>query len=263
MAYFMHHDAMDKEPRAGVGAGFKASSLVGLGWRHAYLSGVDVEETSIPVRIVMEDCDGSYLASGGISSHPSAFSAYSFPYPIARVEAAGQSVSLGDWCLARPRGGSLELIAPLARANAVLGVANVDRVLIVLSAQDPNRPGLLERGLRLSWEAGARPIVVLSKCDLVEAWELKADELRARAFGVQVIPACLKGCGRLDALKDALKPASTSLVLGPRAAGKSSLIEALGAPRAAKHVGRGLRAIPGGAFLVEGGRLDEAGDRAA
>ncbi|MGH9297849.1 MAG: GTPase RsgA, partial [Acidimicrobiales bacterium] len=94
----------------------------------------------------------------------------------------------GDWAVVR--GG--EVIAVLERRTAVVRAAadpsgkpqvlaaNVDNVLLLEPLTDRWRPRRLERLLVIAWQSGARPIVVLTKADLVAS----VDEALAKAMSV-------------------------------------------------------------------------------
>ena len=55
--------------------------------------------------------------------------------------------------------------ADVAREQVV--AANVDVVFVTASLADDVNPRLLERYLTLAWESGARPVILLTKADLV------------------------------------------------------------------------------------------------
>jgi ribosome biogenesis GTPase len=142
--------------------------------------------------------------------------------------------------------------------------ANVDVVL--LGAALPNSVNLrrLERGVALVWESGAVPVVVLTKADLADDSEAVAAAVRARLTGVPVLTlSALTGAG-LDACRQYMRPAQTTVLLGPSGIGKSTLLNALlgsaemrtadiGFDGKGRHTTthRQLFTLPNGALLID------------
>lgn len=105
--------------------------------------------------------------------------------------------------------------------------ANVDIVLVVEHLDPDPALGRVERLLTLAWRSGARPVVVLTKADLVPDPFGMAEDVAASAPGVDVhVVSATDGAG-LDALRAMLRPGLTFVVVGPSGAGKSTLVNAL------------------------------------
>jgi ribosome biogenesis GTPase len=176
--------------------------------------------------------------------------------------------AVGDWVLVRD--GVVRDVLPrwsaLTRNDPAGGVqvlaANIDLVIITAPG-DRLSPARVERELALAWDSGGRPMVVLTKADLVPS--ATVDDLRARLGGVDVIPtSVLNGVGIAE-VAEALRPDRTAVMLGPSGAGKSTLANALlggeylatGAVREGDRRGRHtttsrqLMAIPGGGVLID------------
>lgn len=142
--------------------------------------------------------------------------------------------------------------------------ANVD-VVIVAEHLDPDPDlGRIERLLTLAWRSGARPVVVLTKADLVPDPDGMTAEAVAVAPGADVHAVSATRGEGLDPLRALLTPGATIVVVGPSGAGKSTLINALAgeevmATGLRRADGRGrhttthrqLVPLPGGAFLVD------------
>ena len=143
--------------------------------------------------------------------------------------------------------------------------ANVDAVFLVTALAGDLNARRLERYLTTVWEAGAVPVVVLNKADLVEHPEAAAEDLAARLPFVEIVlMSALTGAG-LDALRAQLTPARTVVLLGASGAGKSTLVNRLlgaerqrvGAVREGDRKGRHTTTIrelvelPGGALLID------------
>ncbi|MFP5347038.1 MAG: ribosome small subunit-dependent GTPase A [Actinomycetes bacterium] len=154
-----------------------------------------------------------------------------------RIPAAGDWVVLG----ASPGvGGRRTIMQVLPRRTAVVRLqasqgssrgqvlaANVD-VVVVVEAMTPDlEPARLERLLALAWSSGARPVVVLTKADLVASPQDLVDDVTDLAPGVEVLAvAALAGQG-LEPLRAALADGSSIALLGASGAGKSTLLNAL------------------------------------
>jgi ribosome biogenesis GTPase len=105
-------------------------------------------------------------------------------------------------------------------------VANVDLVLLVCGLDRPLRAGRIQRGEALAWDAGATPLLVLTKADQAAS----VDDVRARVGrdhpGLEVHVTSTKDRTGLDELAHRLA-GGTSVLLGESGAGKSSLVNAL------------------------------------
>lgn len=151
-----------------------------------------------------------------------------------QTNVAGYAV--GDWVLVEPD--SALLRRRLDRKTVLqrrtegghlpqLIAANVDTLFIVTSCNDDLNPARLERYLALANEAGTRPVIVLTKADLVD----NPEAYRAQVLGLQ------RG---LDAVfVDSLSPQAalalapwcgdgqTVALVGSSGVGKSSLLNTL------------------------------------
>ncbi len=107
--------------------------------------------------------------------------------------------------------------------------ANMDLVY-VLQPLDPGvNTGRLARELVLAWESGARPVVVLTKADLVDGVEMERQVAEARRFapGVEVHAISTRSGAGLDELADSRHHGEVIALLGASGAGKSTLVNAL------------------------------------
>jgi ribosome biogenesis GTPase len=212
-----------------------------------------------------------------------------------RHEAAARSdrPAVGDWVAVAvpPGGGAGAIHAVLPRASAftrkVAGhqheeqvvAANIDVAFLVTSLNAELSPRRLERYLTLAWKSGARPVVVLTKADLVAGPTALVREVEAVAVGVAVLLTSAKTGLGIEELRGFLADHKTGTVLGSSGVGKSTLMNALigwerqdtGKIREADDRGRHtttrreLVRMPGGGLLIDtpGMRelqLSEAGD---
>ena len=169
-------------------------------------------------------------------------------------------------CLVRRRPGS----GP-AEAQAV--AANVDRVLVVESLDRGPNSRRIERAVALAWDAGATPVVVLTKADLAVDLDQNIATARAAAPFVAVVPVASPSGSGLGALMAELPAGATAVLLGPSGAGKSTLANALlgearlvtSAVRAGDARGRHtttrreLVVLPSGALLIDTPGVRELG----
>lgn len=145
----------------------------------------------------------------------------------------------GDWVLIQveddrdawiesvlPRRTSLARVVAGPRSEPQVIAANVDLVGICTPADAVN-PRRLERELTAVWESGARPVVVVTKTDLVPDPEVVVADVAPVALGVEVIPVTVTTAGGAAPLAGALGPGETMALIGPSGVGKSSLVNAL------------------------------------
>jgi ribosome biogenesis GTPase len=112
------------------------------------------------------------------------------------------------------------------RAKVV--AANVDRVLVVIAARDPDpTPALVDRLLAVVEASGLHPVLVVNKVDLPGAPERAAElEGTYARIGYRVIRVSAAAGAGLDAFA-AEACVGTSALVGPSGVGKSSLLNAL------------------------------------
>jgi ribosome biogenesis GTPase len=183
----------------------------------------------------------------------------------------------GDWCVLREwpdQRLTLERLLPRRTAvvRATAGEQSHGQVLCtnldvaaVVVALHPE-PGLakVERLVTLAWESGARPLVVLTKADLVNDADLVAEDVADAAPGVEVVVVSAVSGRGVDELRERLDGRLTMALLGSSGHGKSSLTNALvGAAvlttRAIREDGRGrhtsvrreLVPLPGGGAVID------------
>jgi ribosome biogenesis GTPase len=185
--------------------------------------------------------------------------------------------STGDWCVLREWPDhrlTLERILPrrtaVVRATAgeqshgqVL-CTNVDIAAVVVALHPVPVLAKVERLVALAWESGARPLVLLTKADLVSDAHLLADDIRDTAPGVDVAVVSAVTDHGIDELRERLEGRLTIALLGSSGHGKSSLTNALvGAEvlttRSIREDGRGrhtsvrreLVPLPGGGAVID------------
>lgn len=179
------------------------------------------------------------------------------------------SIAVGDWVGVTdevvtsllPRTSLLRRRAALADEEQPLA-ANVDLVLLVCGLDRPLKAGRIHRASALAWDAGARPLLVLSKADLAPTTDVSRVE--AENPGLDVVMVSSRHGDGLERLREATKDL-TVVLLGESGAGKSTLVNALvgndvsatGAVREGDSKGRHtttareLHLVPSGGVLID------------
>lgn len=148
--------------------------------------------------------------------------------------------TVGDWLLLDETPDGPRVATMLPRSTALVRdtagatsrtqalAANVDAVLVVEHLDPDPDLGRIERLLTLAWRSGARPVVVLTKADLVPDPEGMAADVALVALAVDVHAVSAQDGRGLDELRrDVVRPGHTLVVVGPSGAGKSTLVNAL------------------------------------
>ncbi len=140
------------------------------------------------------------------------------------LEAAGDA-----WTVAGVEERESAFVRRDARGRAPKVVAaNLDRVLVVVAAREPDpHPEQIDRFLVVAEASGMHPVLVVNKLDLDGAAERAAEleELYGGA-GYRVLGVSAESGAGIDALSDELCSGSSALV-GPSGAGKSTLLNAV------------------------------------
>ncbi|MEP7090168.1 MAG: ribosome small subunit-dependent GTPase A [Nocardioidaceae bacterium] len=163
----------------------------------------------------------------------------------------------GDWCLLRDwpdHRVTLERLLPRRTAivRAVAGeqshgqvlCANADIAALVVALHPLPVLSKVERLVALAWESGARPLVLLTKADLVGDAQHVAEDAAEAVPGVEVLTLSVPTGEGVEELRSRIDGRLTLALLGSSGHGKSSLTNALvGAEvlttRAIREDGRG------------------------
>jgi ribosome biogenesis GTPase len=149
------------------------------------------------------------------------------------VRSSAGSVVAGDWVVVA--GGAVAEVLPRAsllrrhdpdRGDDQPLAANLDVVAVVCGLDRPVRPGRIARTAALAWDAGAVPVVVLTKADLLDDAGAVAAEVAAATPGADVLAVSATDGAGLDALREQVRGRTVALV-GESGAGKSTLTNAL------------------------------------
>lgn len=154
------------------------------------------------------------------------------------------------------------------RRQAQLIAANVDTLFIVTSCNDDFNPARLERYLALANEAGAVPVIVLTKIDQTAEPARYLRQAQALQTGLDAVMLNAKSPDAALTLARWCGPGQTVALVGSSGVGKSTLLNTLsekssedaqptGAIRAADAKGRhtttsrSLHAIAGGGWVID------------
>jgi ribosome biogenesis GTPase len=150
--------------------------------------------------------------------------------------------------------------------------ANVDLVLLVCGLDRRVVPGRIQRGEALAWDAGATPVLVLTKADLAVDVDEVVAAVDAEHPGIEVHITSVSTRQGIDELVARMRGA-TSVLLGESGAGKSSLVNAIfeeevaatGAVREGDSKGRHtttsrqLHTLAGGGVVIDTPGIREVG----
>jgi ribosome biogenesis GTPase len=255
-------------------------TLAPLGWDNSWtaaLAALTDTEEHLPARVCRADreaCDLFIAAPDGLGTATAGWSgALQRAY---RADPTSAPVT-GDWVvITEPAPGALLVEAVLPRRSAVVRAqvdgsshgqalaANADIAAVVEGLSPDPDPGRIERLLALAWSSGARPVVVLTKADLVEDPDAMADDVARLAPGAEVVTTSVTDGSGLPELRAWLAGGSTIALLGASGVGKSTLLNALVGgdlmrTRALRADGKGrhttvtreLHLVPGGGAILD------------
>jgi ribosome biogenesis GTPase len=202
--------------------------------------------------------------------------------PSGALRAYGELPAVGDWVWVRPASDfclieevearrTVFVRRAAGRAHASQCVAaNIDVCFVVCGLDGDFNLRRIERYLVLTWESGARPVIVLNKEDVCADVGAALDAVRSSAGGAEVVTISARQS--VEPLTPWLGRDSTAALLGSSGAGKSTIANALtGGSLATREVrkndSRGrhtttasmLMEVLGGAWLIDTPGMRELG----
>jgi ribosome biogenesis GTPase len=165
-----------------------------------------------------------------------------------RAEGRHDLAAVGDWVALKRSGtsGTIEAILPRRSkfSRKVAGelteeqvvAANIDIAFLIMGLDHDYNPRRLERYLLLSYESGAKPVILLNKADLADDLTARIAEASAIAPGTPVHAMSAKpksghvshaAASAVDIVEQYLGRGRTGALLGSSGVGKSTLINAL------------------------------------
>jgi len=196
-----------------------------------------------------------------------------FRIPTQLAESAGE-IAVGDWLVlnaqdhrAVQRLERLTLLFRKASGEEVKPqaiAANIDTIFIVSSCKEDFNLSRIERYLALAIQAGATPVVVLTKSDLCDDVAALRRQVERLHVGLIVETLDARQSAEAEALTAWCGPGQTVALLGSSGVGKSTLANSLGAGSLAtgeirekdgrgRHTttSRSLHPLPSGGVLVD------------
>lgn len=238
-------------------------SLQSLGWRPFFQSQVELDSDLLPARVLN-------VHRGRIEvAHTGGHEVVELTGKAARI-----AVAVGDWVLLDADGPRLERcldrLGLFQRRAAGSGgaiqliAANVDTLFIVTSANRDFNIARLERYLAIAHDAGAFPVIVITKADTVDSASDFVTQASALAPGVLVEALDARSPDDVGVLRSWCESGHTVALLGSSGVGKSTLINTLtGEHQLTKEVreddqrgrhtttSRSMHRLPHGGWLVD------------
>ncbi|WJG08909.1 ribosome small subunit-dependent GTPase A [Aliiglaciecola sp. LCG003] len=157
--------------------------------------------------------------------------------PTLRESAAIERPTVGDWVVLDESLVRIEKVLDRKSLFKRLGAgssadvqpiaANIDTLFIVTSCNEEFKESRIERYLALCAEAGAMPVIVLTKTDLTDDTDIYVARARSLQAGVPVETANALDPSTLEGLRAWIDQTSTVALVGSSGVGKSSLLNAL------------------------------------
>lgn len=218
------------------------AALRRLGWDEDWstvLAAADVPAGRTLARVVRTDRRSYDLLVPG----PGGVAPLTAPASGARVRAATldprAAAATGDWVLVDvgapepvvdlvlPRRSAVVRAAVDRSSRSQVLAANVDVVAVVEGMVPDLDHRRVERLLALAWSSGGRPLILLTKADLVADPTSVVREVAHVAPGVEVVATSAPTGAGLGPVRDVLRGGATVALLGASGAGKSTVLNSL------------------------------------
>ncbi len=157
--------------------------------------------------------------------------------PALREEAAIDRPTVGDWVLLDESLSRIDRVLERKTLFRRLGAgvsnelqpvaANIDTLFIVSSCNEEFKESRLERYLALCADAGATPVIVLTKADMVDDADSYVRRARKIQAGVAVEAVNALDTTSLDGVRAWIDNTSTIALVGSSGVGKSTIVNTL------------------------------------
>jgi ribosome biogenesis GTPase len=239
------------------------TDLESLGWRNYFASQVDSDTVCMPARVLAVYRGRVDVAGNGFE---------------ASLTQSGNSAELnltvGDWVLLDVNGRRIEALldrfgvfkrgAAGTSHTIQLIAANVDTLFIVTSANRDFNIARLERYLAIAHDAGAFPLIVVTKADTVDSVDSYVRDATGLSPGLLVEALDARDPEDVARLQPWCGPGQTVALLGSSGVGKSTLINTLAGTtqetrairdddQRGRHTttGRSMHRLPNGGWLID------------
>ncbi len=200
-------------------------SLADLGWHPYFQQQISLEEleNTVPARVVAQHRSELEVATENGN--------HNFP-----VTPSMPQITVGDWVLLDTTGGFVRLLdrqscfrrkTAGSQSTEQLIAANVDTAFIVCSLNEDFNLNRIERYLSLIHDAGAEPVVVLTKKDLCDDYEPYQQQVQTLGPLLSVIAVNALEPAARAALLPWCQSGRTVVLLGSSGTGKSTLTNTL------------------------------------
>ena len=200
-------------------------SLQNLGWRPFFQAQVELNSDLRPARVMN-------VHRGRIDV---AFEGENAAIDLS-AKAAAMGITVGDWVLVDDgpqvtkrldRIGVFQRRAAGTAGAIQLIAANVDTLFVVTSANRDFNVARLERYLAIAHDAGAFPVVVITKADTVDSAEDYVAAASSLSTGLLVEALDARSAEQVDVLRPWCEEGQTVALLGSSGVGKSTLTNTL------------------------------------
>ncbi len=238
-------------------------TIEALGWRNFFASQLEPGSGLRPARVMAVHRDRLDVAGAGDTQSV-----------VLAGRIADQPVAIGDWVLLDESGERVERVlerfgvfkrgAAGPSHTVQLIAANVDTVFVVTSANRDFNIARLERYLAIAQDAGAFPVVVITKADTVDSTADFVREASALSPGLLVEAVNALDPDSVSCLRSWCGVGQTVALLGSSGVGKSTLVNTLsgavqdtGAVREDDQRGRhtttnrSMHPLPDGGWLMD------------
>ncbi len=238
-------------------------TLQSLGWTPHFQSQLDIDNELVPARVLsvhrgrIEIAHESGRESIALSGKSAAF-----------------GITVGDWVLVDPEGpvvrqrlersSLFQRKAPGTAGEVQSIAANVDNLFVVTSANRDFNVARLERYLAIAQDAGAFPVIVITKADTVDSVDDFVAAAAALSPGTLVEALDARESQAVEVLRPWCESGQTVALLGSSGVGKSTLINTLAGTRQetravreddqrGRHTttGRSMHRLPQGGWLID------------
>ena len=201
-------------------------ALASLGWRSHFQSQVEPAEDSLPARVVNVHRGRVEII---LESGPVAIDLHG--------RSATMGLTVGDWVLVdADQSQIMERLEPFGRfqrraagtGGEIQAIAsNVDTLFIVTSANRDFNVARLERYLAIAHDAGAFPIIVITKVDLAKSPQDFVQAAGKVTPGILVESLDARDAEQVGVLRGWCEMGQTVALLGSSGVGKSTIINTL------------------------------------